>query len=91
MTASIQYSQRNPIAQVVKDLKARLSLRAPQAESLEKLDLAIQSAKELLTKQGRDAEVNEQTLAKLQTVFPTLADFEREFPNLRSSIRVNKY
>ena len=71
MTASIQHSQRNPVAQVVKDLKARLSLRAPQAESLEKLDLAIQNAKELLTKQGRDTEVNAQTLAKLQTVFPT--------------------
>jgi len=86
MTASIQYSQRNPVTQVVKDLKARLSLRAPQAESLEKLDLAIQSAKELLTKQGRDAEVNEQTLAKLQTVFPTLADFERDFPSICFSL-----
>ena len=86
MTASIQHSQRNPVAQVVKDLKARLSLRAPQAESLEKLDLAIQSAKELLTKQGRDAEVNEQTLAKLQTVFPTLADFERDFPSICFSL-----
>lgn len=86
MTASIQYSQRNPVAQVVKDLKARLSLRAPQAESLEKLDLAIHSATELLTKQGRDAEVNEQTLAKLQTVFPTLADFERDFPSICFSL-----
>ena len=86
MTASIQHSQRNPVAQVVKDLKARLSLRAPQAESLEKLDLAIQNAKELLTKRGRDTEVNEQTLAKLQTVFPTLADFERDFPSICFSL-----
>ena len=86
MTASIQHSKRNPVAQVVKDLKARLSLRAPQAESLEKLDLAIQNAKELLTKQGRDTEVNEQTLAKLQTVFPTLADFERDFPSICFSL-----
>lgn len=86
MTVSIQHSQRNPVAQVVKDLKARLSLRAPQAESLEKLDLAIQNAKELLTKRGRNAEVNEQTLAKLQTVFPTLADFEREFPSICFSL-----
>ena len=86
MTASIQYSQRNPVVQVVKDLKARLSLRAPQAESLEKLDLAIQNAKELLTKQGRDTDVNAQTLAKLQTVFPTLADFERDFPSICFSL-----
>ncbi|MDM1273796.1 DEAD/DEAH box helicase [Acinetobacter indicus] len=86
MTASIQHSQRNPVAQVVKDLKARLSLRAPQAESLEKLDLAIQNAKELLTKQGRDTDVNAQTLAKLQTVFPTLTDFEREFPSICFSL-----
>ncbi|MGY5394925.1 DEAD/DEAH box helicase [Acinetobacter sp. NigerLNRRAM0016] len=86
MTASIQHSQRNPVAQVVKDLKARLSLRAPQAESLDKLDLAIQNAKELLKKQGRDAEVNQQTLAKLQTVFPTLTDFERDFPSICFSL-----
>jgi len=86
MTASIQHSQRNPVAQVVKDLKARLSLRAPQAESLDKLDLAIQSAKELLTKRGRDTEVNQQTLAKLQTVFPTLTDFERDFPSICFSL-----
>ncbi|MHC5225055.1 DEAD/DEAH box helicase [Ignatzschineria sp. LJL83] len=86
MTVSIQHSQRNPVAQVVKDLKARLSLRAPQAESLEKLDLAIQNAKELLTKQGRDAEINEQTLVKLQTVFPTLVDFERDFPSICFSL-----
>lgn len=86
MTASIQHSHRNPVAQVVKDLKARLSLRAPQAESLEKLDLAIQNAKELLTKQGRDTDVNAQTLAKLQTVFPTLADFERDFPSICFSL-----
>ncbi|EXA87240.1 DEAD/DEAH box helicase family protein [Acinetobacter nosocomialis] len=86
MTASIQHSQRNPVAQVVKDLKARLSLRAPQAESLEKLDLAIQNAKELLTKRGRDTEVNKQTLAKLQTVFPKLADFERDFPSICFSL-----
>ena len=86
MTSSFQHSQRNPVAQIVKDLKARLSLRAPQAESLEKLDLAIQNAKELLTKQGRDTEVNEQTLAKLQTVFPTLADFERDFPSICFSL-----
>lgn len=86
MTTPIQHSQRNPVAQIIKDLKARLSLRTPQAESLEKLDLAIQSAKELLIKQGRDTEVNQLILAKLQTVFPTLVDFERDFPSICFSL-----
>lgn len=59
----------------------RLSLRAPQKESLEKLFNAIKAAPDLLehAHEGRDLET---LLAQLKPLFPELSDFEREFPSL---------
>jgi type III restriction enzyme len=60
----------------------RLSLRPPQAESLAKLVRAIEAAPELLG-HGQDVAA---ILATLKGEFPTLEDFEREFPSLCFSL-----
>ena len=59
-------------------ITGRLSLRPPQAESLARLARAIEAAPELL-KHGKDIAA---ILATLKAEFPTLEDFEREFPSL---------
>ena len=56
----------------------RLSLRPPQAESLAKLAHALEAAPELLGHEQNLAAI----LATLKAEFPTLQDFEREFPSL---------
>ncbi|MCL2658181.1 MAG: DEAD/DEAH box helicase family protein [Betaproteobacteria bacterium] len=56
----------------------RLSLRPPQAESLQKLAQAIDAAPEMLTHE-RDVSA---VLSTLKAGFSTLDDFEREFPSL---------
>ncbi|MCA3000249.1 MAG: DEAD/DEAH box helicase family protein [Rhodocyclaceae bacterium] len=56
----------------------RLSLRPPQAESLAKLARAVEAAPELL-KPERDVSA---ILSTLKAEFPTLEDFERDFPSL---------
>lgn len=56
----------------------RLSLRPPQAESLSRLVCAIAASPELL---GHERNVSA-VLASLKADFPTLEDFEREFPSL---------
>ena len=56
----------------------RLSLRPPQAESLSKLVRALEAAPELL---GHERDVSA-ILSTLKAEFPTLEDFEREFPSL---------
>jgi type III restriction enzyme len=56
----------------------RLSLRAPQALSLERLAQALESAPAMLHRE-RDLGA---VLATLKAEFPTLEDFEREFPSL---------
>ena len=59
-------------------VSGRLSLRPPQSESLSRLVRAIESSPELLTQEQDVAAI----LATLKAEFPTLADFEREFPSL---------
>ena len=59
-------------------INGRLSLRAPQAESLAKLKQALDAAPEMAQK-DRDVVA---VLNTLKAKFPTLADFEREFPSL---------
>lgn len=59
-------------------VSGRLSLRPPQSESLLKLTRAIEAAPDML-KQERDLNA---VLAALKAEFPTLTDFEREFPSL---------
>lgn len=59
-------------------INGRLSLRAPQAESLAKLKQALDIAPEMAQK-DRDVTA---VLNTLKAEFPTLQDFEREFPSL---------
>lgn len=66
-------------ARVLNAVTGRLSLRPPQAESLEKLTRAIEAVPGLLSHKDRDVAA---TLATLKAEFPTLEDFEREFPSL---------
>ncbi|MHA3905041.1 DEAD/DEAH box helicase [Castellaniella sp. WN] len=56
----------------------RLSLRPPQAESLARLVRALEAAPEML---GKDRDVAS-ILTTLKAEFPTLEDFERDFPSL---------
>lgn len=56
----------------------RLSLRAPQRESLEALATAIAATPDMLNPK-RDVDV---LLEVLKSEFPKLSDFEREFPSL---------
>lgn len=65
-------------ARVLNAVTGRLSLRPPQAESLSKLVCALEAAPELL---GHERYVSA-ILSTLKAEFPTLEDFEREFPSL---------
>lgn len=59
-------------------VSGRLSLRPPQAESLGKLVQALGAAPEMLEHQQNVPAI----LATLKAQFPTLEDFERDFPSL---------
>lgn len=59
-------------------INGRLSLRAPQGESLAKLVQAIQAAPELLKHDDRDVNA---ILETLKGQFSTLEAFERDFPS----------
>ena len=65
-------------SRVLHAVTGRLSLRPPQAESLSKLARALDAAPDLL---GHEREVAS-ILSTLKAEFPTLEDFEREFPSL---------
>jgi len=65
-------------ARVLHAVTGRLSLRPPQAESLTRLVRALDAAPELLNHE-RDVSA---ILSTLKAEFPTLSDFEREFPSL---------
>ncbi len=65
-------------ARVQNHVTGRLSLRAPQAESLAKLKQALDAAPDLLG-HGQDVPA---ILSTLKAQFPALEDFEREFPSL---------
>ena len=64
---------------VLQAVSGRLSLRKPQKESLEALVKAIEASDEKLLKSERDISA---LLDTLKAEFPTLADFERDFPSL---------
>lgn len=63
-------------------VSGRLSLRPPQAEALAKLVRALEAAPSLLSHDQDGASI----LATLKSEFPTLEDFEREFPSLCFSL-----
>jgi type III restriction enzyme len=73
-------------ARVQNHITGRLSLRPPQAESLAKLAQALDAAPELLSKEGSKERDVASILATLKAEFPTLADFEREFPSVCFSL-----
>ncbi|MFT3718578.1 DEAD/DEAH box helicase family protein [Pseudorhodoferax sp.] len=62
-------------------INGRLSLRAPQAESLSRLARAIETCPDIL-KRTRNADDVAAMPAQLRALFPQLQDFEREFPSL---------
>jgi len=62
-------------------IAGRLSLRPPQTESLTKLASAIEAAPAMLQHDREAADVAA-ILATLKAQFPTLQDFERDFPSL---------
>jgi len=63
----------------MRNVSNRLSLRAPQRESLEALVTAIEATKGEMMQSGRDVAA---MLEVLKKEFPTLESFEREFPSL---------
>ena len=65
----------------VNNIAGRLSLRPPQTESLTKLACAIEASPAML-QPNRDAADVAAILATLKAQFPTLQDFERDFPSL---------
>jgi type III restriction enzyme len=81
-----RFTDRNVPVQTLRELKARLSLRHPQAESLDKLAQALTAAPAMLNKTGRDEAIIQDALQRLKLEFPSLSDFEREFPSLCFSL-----
>jgi type III restriction enzyme len=67
----------NSKAQIIKN---RLSLRKPQAESLE----ILQNITDILELK-KDTDI-EEDLAKIRTLYPTCSDFERNFPSVCFSL-----
>ena len=65
-------------SRVLHAVTGRLSLRPPQEESLKRLARALDAAPDLLSHERDVAAI----LSTLQAEFPTLEDFEREFPSL---------
>jgi len=65
-------------ARVLNAVTGRLSLRPPQAESLLRLARSLELAAELLEHEKELPAV----LSSLKSLFPTLEDFEREFPSM---------
>lgn len=63
----------------INSISGRLSLRAPQRESLEALAKAIDSTADNLLDPKHDVPA---MLEALKAEFPTLEDFERDFPSL---------
>ena len=69
----------NPIVNAIGN---RLSLRAPQRESLEILArVCDELALDRLLKEGRELDL-QQALETIKATFPTVTDFERHFPSL---------
>ena len=69
-------------SRVLHAVTGRLSLRPPQEESLKRLVRALETSPDLLGHERDIAAV----LSTLKAEFPTLEDFEREFPSLCFSL-----
>ena len=60
----------------------RLSLRKPQADSFQNLAWALEELPALRDPNARSEEALKQLIEALKAQFPTVTDFEREFPSL---------
>ena len=67
---------------IARSITGRLSLRAPQSESLQRLHQAMEFVPALHDARARSPEELAAILAALAAQFPSLSDFEREFPSL---------
>ncbi|WP_300453952.1 DEAD/DEAH box helicase family protein [Accumulibacter sp.] len=67
---------------IVRSVSGRLSLREPQAESLRRLHWAVDQVPALRDAKARSPEELKAMQDALAGQFPTLADFERDFPSL---------
>lgn len=67
---------------IVRAVSGRLSLREPQAESLRRLHWAVDQVPALRNPKARSTEALNGMQNALQGQFPTLTDFEREFPSM---------
>ena len=67
---------------IVRSVSGRLSLRDPQAESLRRLHWAVDQVPALRDAKARSPEELKAMQEALKGQFPTLSDFERDFPSL---------
>lgn len=67
---------------IVRSVSGRLSLREPQAESLRRLHRAVDQVPALRDPKARSPEELKAMHEALTSQFPTLSDFERDFPSL---------
>ena len=67
---------------IVRSVSGRLSLPEPQAESLRRLHWAVDQVPALRNAKARSPEELKAMQDALKDEFPTLADFERNFPSL---------
>ena len=67
---------------LVRSISGRLSLREPQAESLRRLHWAVDQVPALRDSKARSPEELKAMQDALMGQFPTLTDFERDFPSL---------
>ena len=70
------------LEKIVQAIAGRLSLRQPQTESLEILHKALEAVPALRDSHARSADELKAMQAALTSQFPTLTDFEREFPSM---------
>jgi type III restriction enzyme len=68
--------------QLVKHITGRLSLRQPQTDSLEILHNALEAVPALRDSHARSQDELKAMQTALASQFPTLTDFEREFPSM---------
>jgi type III restriction enzyme len=67
---------------VARSITGRLSLREPQAESLRRLAAALDAVPALRDHRARASDDLARMVDALRAPFPTLSDFERDFPSL---------
>ena len=82
MTTTQPLTDQSARGKIVRSIAGRLSLREPQTESLEILHASLESVPSLRNKHARAAEELKAMQSALAGQFPTLSDFEREFPSL---------